>query len=107
MYAKNAWNKYSENKQDLISFCEDYKKFITKGKTERRCVEEAILEAEKAGFKNIDSFKSLKYPVKVIVLLTISFISSWLVSLILNNPTLYPLSDSNIIFLNLPLIYSI
>ena len=33
MYAKNAWNKYSENKQDLISFCEDYKKFITKGKT--------------------------------------------------------------------------
>ena len=65
MYAKNAWNKYSENKQDLISFCEDYKKFITKGKTERRCVEEAILEAEKAGFKNIDSFKSLKTGDKV------------------------------------------
>ena len=65
MYAKNAWNKYSENKQDLISFCEDYKKFITKGKTERRCVEEAILEAEKAGFKNIDSFKTLKTGDKV------------------------------------------
>ena len=65
MYAKNAWNKYSENKQDLISFCEDYKKFITKGNTERRCVEEAILEAEKAGFKNIDSFKSLKTGDKV------------------------------------------
>ena len=66
MYAKNAWKKYSDNKlNELMKFNEEYKSFITKGKTERLCVDEAIKLAEEKGFKDIKSFKSLKTGDKV------------------------------------------
>ena len=59
MYAKNAWEKYTDNQyKDIMAFNEGYKDFITKGKTERACVSEAILLAKKAGFKDIKDFKS-------------------------------------------------
>ena len=34
MYAKNAWEKYSEKElKEVFDFSEGYKEFITKGKT--------------------------------------------------------------------------
>ena len=68
MYAKNAWKKYTEgNINDVMAFNEEYKKFITNGKTERLCVKQAIVAAEANGFKEINSFKSLKTGDKVYV----------------------------------------
>ena len=34
MYSKNVWNKY-ESHEEIMKFAEDYKAFISKGKTER------------------------------------------------------------------------
>lgn len=66
MYAKNAWNKYKDNAlSELMQFNEEYKDFISTGKTERNCVKQAIKLAEEKGFKNINSFKSLKQGDKV------------------------------------------
>ncbi len=68
MYKKNAWEKYDESQMnDLMHFNEEYKDFISKGKTERLCVTESIKIAEKYGFKNITSFKTLKTNDKVYV----------------------------------------
>ena len=68
MYNKNAWKKYSGEKLDaLMAFNEEYKDYITKGKTERLCVKEAVKLAEEKGFKNIKEFKSLKEGDKVYV----------------------------------------
>ena len=66
MYAKNAWKKYSGEKlNELMAFNEEYKDYITKGKTERLCVKEAVKLAEEKGFKNLKEFKSLKEGDKV------------------------------------------
>lgn len=68
MYAKKAWLKYDEKSiKEVMDFNEDYKKFITLGKTERTCVTEAIKIAQKYGFKDISDFKSLKTGDKVYV----------------------------------------
>ena len=68
MYNKNAWKKYtSEQMDELMTFNEEYKHYITVGKTERACVEESIRLAEAAGFKPLSSFKSLKKGDKVYV----------------------------------------
>lgn len=68
MYAKNAWNKYTGEKLDqLMQFNEEYKNFLSNGKTERLCVKEAIKEAEAKGFKDIKQFTSLKEGDKVYV----------------------------------------
>ena len=69
MYAKNIWIDAKEDKKKAIfSFCEGYKKFLSYGKTERLVVEEAIEEAEKAGFKELSTFKTLKPGDKVYAL---------------------------------------
>lgn len=68
MYSKNAWEKYSEQEfEQVMKFNEDYKDFISKGKTERKCVELAIKEAEANGFKELSTFTSLKKGDKVYV----------------------------------------
>lgn len=68
MYSKNIWNDADENyRNDIFSFCEEYKTFLTNGKTERQVVKESIEIAEKAGFKDISTFKSLKAGDKVYV----------------------------------------
>ena len=61
MYKKNAWEKY-DNKgiEEIMSFCELYKNFITNGKTERLCVKQGVEIAKAHGFKDIKEFKSLK-----------------------------------------------
>lgn len=61
MYNKNVWTSYSEEELNkLMAFAEGYKKFISKGKTERECVKLATIEAEAKGFKNIKDVKSIK-----------------------------------------------
>lgn len=66
MYAKNAWSKYTGNAlTELMKFNDEYKDFISTGKTERKCVKQAIKIAEENGFKNIKDFKSLKTGDKV------------------------------------------
>ncbi|MBO4666501.1 MAG: aminopeptidase [Bacilli bacterium] len=59
MYAKNAWEKYSEKElKDLMKFNDEYIKFLSKAKTERESVKlsKEILEAK--GFK--DGYKEEK-----------------------------------------------
>lgn len=52
---KNAWIKYDDNKvKEIFNFCDEYKSFISKCKTERQCVNESIRLAESAGYKNLD-----------------------------------------------------
>ena len=61
MYAKNIWLDADENKKkDIFAFNEEYKKFLTYGKTERLVVKEAIKTAEANGFKDLSTFKTLK-----------------------------------------------
>ena len=68
MYAQNAWKKYSnEELQKVMDFNEEYKEYITKGKTERRCVDLAIKLAEEKGFKPLSSFSKLSTGDKVYV----------------------------------------
>ena len=70
MYNKNAWKKYTQNEDkmsELLAFNDEYKEFISLGKTERLCVKEAIDKATKAGFKDINSFKTIKAGDKVYV----------------------------------------
>lgn len=52
----NLWQEYSaEEKSKVMEFCEGYRKFLTACKTERECVKYAVAEAEKHGFKSLDS----------------------------------------------------
>ena len=70
MYAKNSWKKYQEQDhgvEDVFAFNELYKDFITKGKTERACVKEALSLAKQAGFKSLDEYDQLKIGDKVYV----------------------------------------
>lgn len=56
-----AWDKYSsEDLANVFALSDAYKNFMSKCKTERECVAEFIELAEKAGYKCIDTFTSLK-----------------------------------------------
>jgi len=52
---KNAWSKYN-NKQveEVFTFCEGYKNFMSTCKTERECVTEVIKLAKAEGYKDIE-----------------------------------------------------
>lgn len=67
MYSKCAWEKY-ENYDEIFSFNEEYKNFLTNGKNERLVVKETVELAKKKGFKDINEFTSLKKGDKVYVL---------------------------------------
>ena len=60
MYRKNAWEKYQDNLDEVFSFAEGYKKFISFGKTERLVVKESIELLEQAGFKNAELLQTVK-----------------------------------------------
>lgn len=53
MKTENAWKKY-EDKTTIFDFCEEYRKFMSKCKTERECVSEMISQAKAAGYRNLD-----------------------------------------------------
>ena len=61
MYGKYAYSKYLEenSKKDLFKFADDYKEFLSLGKTERLCVNEALKLAKLEGFKNLDEVTTL------------------------------------------------
>lgn len=49
-----AWEHYSaKEKKEVFAFAEDYRKFISRCKTERECVKELEQRAKEAGFVNI------------------------------------------------------
>jgi len=58
MKKKSAWLTYSKNK--VFDFCEDYKNFLAKNKTERLCVQYLIKNLEKKKFKEISQVKKIK-----------------------------------------------
>lgn len=67
MYAKNTWEKYKDNLNEVMEYNEGYKDYISKNKTERDCVKDSIRLAEEKGFKPLDSFETLKAGDKVYV----------------------------------------
>lgn len=55
MVRENAWKKYDNKQREKIeAFCEDYKSFLTKCKTERECVAELAAQAEACGFRALE-----------------------------------------------------
>ena len=61
MYSKNIWKNANDEKvQSIMEFCEGYKDYITKGKTERLCVNEALALAKKARYKDLKDAKDAK-----------------------------------------------
>ena len=49
---KNGYDRLTaEDEAAMRSYCEDYKKFLDAGKTERECVDETVRQAEARGFK--------------------------------------------------------
>ena len=67
---KNAWLKFDDTKkEEIFSFCEGYKKYISDCKTERESIKEAIYLAESKGYRDlknvISARKSLKAGDKV------------------------------------------
>lgn len=67
MYAKNIWEKYKDNLNEVMEYNEGYKDYISKNKTERACVKDSIRLAKEKGFKPLDSFETLKPGDKVYV----------------------------------------
>lgn len=70
MERENAWKKYEgEKRTEVFAFAEGYKEFLTKCKTERECVAQAICEAKEKGYESLEdvlaSGKSLKAGDKV------------------------------------------
>ena len=58
---RNAWEGITDaDKNNIMDFSVGYKDFLTKGVTERLCVEETVRLAEKEGFKQLSDIKSLK-----------------------------------------------
>ena len=66
MESRNAWEKYptGEKRQQVMDFAEDYRKFISDCKTERECVREFVLQAKKAGFKELQTLIDSKTQIK-------------------------------------------
>ena len=66
MYAKLAWDKYDENElKKVFSLADDYKEFISFGKTEREATKLAIKDLIAKGFEEFDSSKTYKEGDKV------------------------------------------
>lgn len=62
---KNAWLNYSpEQLGEVMTFAEGYMNYISLGKTERRCVKQAIQLAEGFGYTNINEYAQNGKPLK-------------------------------------------
>ena len=60
---KNAWTTYDENQlKEVMSLSDDYMTFLSKGKTERKCVSLILEEAKKHGYK--EKFVLEEYPLE-------------------------------------------
>lgn len=55
---EHVWNSYTEEeKQDLQNLSDSYRDFLTKCKTERESVKEAVRLAKKAGYKDLSAIE--------------------------------------------------
>ncbi len=55
MDKKNAWLDYkAKDAKAIEALCDEYKEYITYGKTERRCVEETVKMAEACGYIDLE-----------------------------------------------------
>ena len=55
MYKENAWEKYTEKEvKEVMDFNENYKEFLTKGKTERACIEETVRLAKEKNYRDLE-----------------------------------------------------
>ena len=60
MYRKNAWEKYDEAAlNEVMTFNELYKEYLSASKTERLAVKNAVALAEAKGFKPFESYETL------------------------------------------------
>lgn len=58
MNEKTSWELYTtEEKEKVFEFCEAYRSFISRCKTERECVAEIIRDAEKNGYRSLKNFR--------------------------------------------------
>ena len=66
MEHKNAWENYPEGeaRQKVMDFAEDYRRFLSKCKTGRECVQEFVVLAEQAGFTDLNELLAKGTPVK-------------------------------------------
>ncbi len=65
---KNGWEIVKETeKKQIFDFCELYKDYLNKGKTERLCVENSIVLAETVGFKEFDENEKLNAGDKIYI----------------------------------------
>lgn len=65
MKQKNAWLKYDEKGvEEIFSFNEGYKKFISDCKTERECAKEIIRQAKEAGYIDLKEYIKNNTPIK-------------------------------------------
>ena len=54
MNEKTVWESYTEeDKKKVYDFCEEYRTFLSKCKTERECVKEILKEAEAKGYRSL------------------------------------------------------
>lgn len=65
MERKNAWTTYEgKDLVELTALNEDYKEFLSNGKTERECVKQSVALAEKAGYQDLEALIAKKTPLK-------------------------------------------
>ncbi|MDY3282146.1 aminopeptidase [Dysosmobacter sp.] len=65
---KNGWDRISaEDAAGIDGYCEDYKRFLDAGKTERLCAKEIVALAEQAGYVPYERGMALKTGDKVYV----------------------------------------
>ena len=60
MYKQSVWKKYNGNYKEIMDFAEDYKDFISFGKTERLCVKKTLQILVEKGFVDVETKKDLK-----------------------------------------------
>ncbi len=58
---KNGWDRLAEGEEAALeAYCEDYKKYLDEGKTERECVDYTVRLAEANGYKVFERGMELK-----------------------------------------------
>lgn len=62
---KNSWQYMTDDtKKEVFDFCEDYKKFLDRSKTEREAVDSAVEMLRADGYLSLDEIKAKKIPAK-------------------------------------------
>ncbi len=58
MERKNAWKSYEEKEvKELETLCEEYRRFLDQGKTERECVKYIVTMAKQYGYEDLEEVR--------------------------------------------------